>query len=190
MGVDPVTLAGRLRRPPARRWSITATPTLPSPGRRRAAGQVVAARALRGHAVSIRTRDLLPARPPITGSHFLRLAVSLLLGVLAMLTLGGGVLILLLWQENRASGVLSNQIDRAWDLFEILRRMETVVAYAVVPLATAWAFLATLNVRRATARRCNPFIAALSIPAAVAGVWAIGAGSWSRPTTGRPRPAG
>ena len=56
-----------------------------------------------------------------------------------------------------------------------LQRMEVVVAFAVVPLATAWAALATLNVRRATARRCNPVIAALSIPAAVAGVWAIGA---------------
>ena len=103
--------------------------------------------------------------------------MSLLLGVLAMFTLGGGVLILLLWQEDRASGVLSNQIDRAWDLFDNLRRIESIVAYAVVPLATAWAVLATLNVRRATARRCNPVIAALSIPAAVAGVWAIGAAS-------------
>ena len=85
------------------------------------------------------------------------------------------MLILLLWQEERESGVLSNQIERAWDLFDTLRHVESIVALAVVPLATAWASLATLNVRRATARRCNPFIAALSIPAAVAGVWAIGA---------------
>jgi hypothetical protein len=120
--------------------------------------------------------ELLPARPPISGSHFLRLAVSLLLGVLAVFTLGGGLLVLLLWQEHRDSGVLTNQINRAWDLFDNLRNMEVVVAYAVVPLATVWAALATLNVRRATARRCNPVLPALSIPAAVAGVWAIGAG--------------
>ena len=119
--------------------------------------------------------DLIPARPPITGSHFLRFAVSFLLGALAMFTLGGGLLLLLLWQEERESGVLSNQIERAWDLFDTLRRMELIVALAVVPLATAWAGLATLNVRRATARRCNAVIAALSIPAAVLGVWAIGA---------------
>jgi len=119
--------------------------------------------------------DLIPARPPIAGSHFLRFAVSFLLGALAMFTLGGGVVILLLWQEERESGVLLNQIDRAWDLFETLRRVEMIVAFAVVPLATAWAALATLNVRRATARHCNPVIAALSIPAAVAGVWALGA---------------
>lgn len=119
--------------------------------------------------------DLLPARPPISGAHFLRFTVSLLVGVLAILTLGGGLLILLLWQEARASGVLSNQIDRAWDLFESLRRLESIVALAAVPLAAAWAGLATLNVRRATARRCNPVIAALSIPISVAGVWAIGA---------------
>jgi hypothetical protein len=119
--------------------------------------------------------DLIPARPPITGSHFLRFGVSFLLGALAMFTLGAGVLLLLLWQEERESGVLSNQIDRAWELFDTLRRVELIVAVAVVPLATAWAALATLNVRRATARRCNPVIAALSIPVAVAGVWALGA---------------
>ncbi len=119
--------------------------------------------------------DLIPARPPISGSRFLRFAVSFLLGALAMFTLGAGLLILLLWQENRESGVLSNQIERAWDLFDTLRRTESIVALAVVPLATAWAALATLNVRRATARRCNPVIAALSIPAAVAGVWALAA---------------
>jgi hypothetical protein len=134
--------------------------------------------------------DLIPARPPISGSHFLRFAVSFLLGALAMFTLGGGLLLLLLWQEERESGVLSNQIDRAWDLFDTLRRVELIVALAVVPLATAWAGLATLNVRRATARRCNPFIAALSIPAAVAGVWAIGAAvvapadDWATATAG------
>jgi hypothetical protein len=125
----------------------------------------------RAHANS----ELIPARPPISGSHFLRFAVSFLLGALAMFTLGGGLLILLLWQEEREAGVLSNQIERAWDLFDTLRHVESIVAIAVVPLATAWAALATLNVRRATARRCNPVIAALSIPAAVAGVWAIGA---------------
>jgi hypothetical protein len=119
--------------------------------------------------------ELIPARPPISGSHFLRFAVSFLLGALAMFTLGGGLLLLLLWQEERESGVFSNQIDRAWDLFATLQHVELIVALPVVPLATAWAFLATLNVRRATARRCNPVIAALSIPAAVAGVWAIGA---------------
>ena len=107
-----------------------------------------------------------------------------------MFTLGGGLLILLLWQEERESGVLSNQIDRAWDLFDTLRRVEVLVAFAVVPLATAWAALATLNVRRATARRCNPVIAALSIPAAVAGVWALGASvvepadDWATATAG------
>ncbi len=102
--------------------------------------------------------------------------MSLLLGVLAMLTLGGGLLILLLWQEEQASGVLSNQIDHAWDLFETLRHTESMVALAAVPLATAWAALTTLNVRRGTAQRCNPVFVALSIPAAVVGVWWIGVG--------------
>ncbi len=123
-----------------------------------------------------RKADLRPARPPIPGSRPLRLGASMLLGVLAMFTLGGGLLILLLWQQDRSSGVLSNQVERAWDLFDALGRTEMVVAIAVVPFAAAWAGLTTLNVRRATGRRCNPVFAALSIPAAVVGVWAIGAG--------------
>ncbi|HEX4980760.1 MAG TPA: hypothetical protein VFV63_03640 [Ilumatobacteraceae bacterium] len=174
MGVDPVTLAQPFAPPTGTPLVDTATPTLP----RRKPVARAAKPSLRTRLSSRRQRmntDLRPARPPIPGSEFLRLAVSLLLGVLAVFTLGGGVLVLLLWQEERASGVLTNQVDRAWDLFENLRRIELIVAYAVVPLATVWAAVATLNVRRATARRRNPVIAALSIPAAVAGVWAIGA---------------
>ena len=189
MGVDPVTLVEPFAPPSGVPLVVTAPPTLPG----RAVVEPSSKSTLRERFASRRrgsNTDLLPARPPITRSHFLRLAVSLLLGVLAVLTLGGGVLILLLWQEHRTSGVLSNQIARAWDLFANLRRMERVVAYAVVPLATAWAALATINVRRATARRSNPVIAALSIPAAVAGVWAIGAGivepadNWATATGG------
>lgn len=174
MGVDPVTLDKPLAPPIGSPLVETPTPTLPG----RKIVQRPAKPSLRKRLSSRLRRpntDLRPARPPIPGSQFLRLAVSLLLGVLAVFTLGGGVLILLLWQEERASGVLTNQVDRAWDLFENLRRIESIVAYAVVPLATVWAALATLNVRRATARRSNPVVAALSIPAAVAGVWAIGA---------------
>lgn len=174
MGVDPVTLAQPFAPPTGTPLVDTATPTLP----RRKPVQRAAKPSLRKRMSSRRQRpntDLRPAHPPIPGSQFLRLAVSLLLGVLAVFTLGGGVLVLLLWQEERASGVLTNQVDRAWDLFENLRRIELIVAYAVVPLATVWAALATLNVRRATGRRRNPVVAALSIPAAIAGVWAIGA---------------
>jgi hypothetical protein len=174
VGVDPVTLAEPFAPPSGSSVVDPVTPTLP----RRKFVQQRAKPSLRERLSSRRQRrntDLRPARPPIPGSPFLRLAVSLLLGVLAVFTLGGGVLILLLWQEERASGVLTNQIDRAWDLFEHLRRIELIVAFAVVPLATIWAALATLNVRRATGRRRNPVVAALSIPAAVAGVWAIGA---------------
>lgn len=137
-----------------------------------------------------RNGDLRPARPPIAGSRFLRFAVSLLVGVLAIFTLGGGLALLLLWRQDQTSGVLSNQIQRAWDLIETLRRTESIVALAAVPLAAAWAGLTTLNVRRATGRRRNPVIAAVSIPAAVVGVWAIGsavvepADDWATATGG------
>ena len=101
--------------------------------------------------------------------------MSLLLGVLAVFTLGGGVLMLLLWQEQRDSGVLTNQIERTWDLFDDLRRIEEVVAFAVVPLATAWDFWppsTSAGPPPAGAIPSSP----PAIPLAVAGVWAIGAG--------------
>jgi hypothetical protein len=189
VGVDPVTLARPFAPPTGAPIVDTASPTLPP----RADVEKPPKRSLRERILPHRAHtntDLIPARPPITGSQFLRFGVSFLLGALAMFTLGGGLLILLLWQEERESGVLSNQIDRAWDLFDTLRRVEVIVAFAVVPLATAWAALATLNVRRATARHCNPVIAALSIPAAVAGVWALGASvvepadDWATATAG------
>jgi hypothetical protein len=171
--LDPVTLAQPLAPPTGPPLVDSSTPTLP--GRRAVARHAKPSlRARLSSRLQRANTDLRPARPPIAGASFLRVVVSLLLGVLAVFTLGGGVLILLLWQEERASGVLSNQSERAWDLFENLRTLELIVAFAVVPLATAWAALATLNVRRATARRRNPLIAALSIPAAIAGVWAIG----------------
>jgi hypothetical protein len=174
VGVHPVTLDQPFAPPTGTPVVDTASPTLPS----RVDVEQPAKRSLRDRFPRGRehpSTDMVTARPPLPGSHFLRFALSFLLGVLAIFTLGGGLLLLLLWQEERASGVLSNQVDRAWELFETLRNTESLVAYAVVPLATAWAALATLNVRRATARRCNPVVAALSIPAAVAGIWAIGA---------------
>jgi hypothetical protein len=105
----------------------------------------------------------------------LRIATATALGALAMITLGAGVVLLLLWRQDRTSGVLSTQVERAWDLVDLLRGFELLIAVAVVPVAMAWAALATLNVRRATARRCNPVFAALSVPVAVGAVWAAGA---------------
>lgn len=100
--------------------------------------------------------------------------MSLLLAALAVVTVGGAILVLLLWQQERDAGVLSTQLDRTWDLFDTFRQVERWVAFGVVPVAMGWIALATLNVRRATGHRRNPIAAALSLPFGVAGIWLTG----------------
>jgi hypothetical protein len=127
----------------------------------------------RGERRSVRG-ELGAARPPYEGTNALRIAMTLLLAALSLITVGGAILMLLLWQQDREAGVLTTQLDRTWDLFDTLRSIERWVAFAVVPVAVAWIALATLNVRRATGQRRNPLIAGASLIVAVAGVWLVG----------------
>ena len=118
--------------------------------------------------------ELTAARAPLAGSRILRLAIAILMSVLWILTIGGAILMLLLWQQDRASGVLSSQLDRTWDLFDLLREIERWVAFALLPIATAWIAMAAVNVRRATGKRRNALVAAASLPIAVFGIWIVG----------------
>lgn len=118
--------------------------------------------------------DLTAAETPLSGASVIRFVMSVLLSALCLLTVGGAILVLLLWQQDRASGVLTSQLDRTWDIFDILRRVERVVAFAVLPVATAWIALAAVNVKRATGIRRNPIVAAASLPIGVIGAWYIG----------------
>lgn len=118
--------------------------------------------------------ELGAAQEPYPGASILRLVMSVLLTGLCLLTVGGAILLLLLWQQDRAAGVLSTQVERTWDLFDVLRRVERWVAFALAPVVVAWTGLATLNVRRATGQRRNPLIAACSLVAGIAGAWLIG----------------
>ena len=104
----------------------------------------------------------------------LRVVTTLLLAVLCLITIGGAILMLLLWQQDREAGVLSTQLDRTWDLFDTLRDVERWVAFGVVPVAIVWIVLATINVRRATGHRRNPIVAGGSLLVGVAGAWFIG----------------
>ena len=118
--------------------------------------------------------DLTAAAAPLPGTSVLRLVMAVLLSALCLLTVGGAILVLLLWQQDRASGVLTSQLDRTWNIFDILRRVERVVAFAVLPVATAWIGLAAVNVKRATGIRRNPIVAAASLPIGVIGAWYVG----------------
>ena len=178
VGVDPVTLAEPFAPPTGAPVVDTATPTLPQP---RPTSSSPPKASLRERSFACRAAHEHRSDPGPSADH--RLALPAVRGVVpargarhvharwrcvdpAAVAGGAGVRCAL---EPDRPGVGSVR--------ERCAGCETIVAFAVVPLATAWAALATLNVRRATARRCNPVIAALSIPAAVAGVWAIGASS-------------
>lgn len=120
------------------------------------------------------TGRLAAARPPFAGTSVLRIILSVLLAVLCLITIAGAILMLLLWQQDRDTGVLTTQLERTWNLFDDLRVVERWVAFSAVPVAVAWIALATVNVRRATGQRRNPFFAAASLPLALAGVWLVG----------------
>jgi hypothetical protein len=165
---DPSVATGRVttQRVAEARDTITQVPVVP----RRETGLTRFADRLRG----VQRGDRAPAQPPIPGTHYLRLLMTMLLGTLCVLTVGGAVLLLLLWQQGRESGVLTSQIDRTWDLLDTLQTVERYVAFAVVPVAMAWIALAAVNVGRSTGNRRNPIVAALSLPVGLIGAWLIG----------------
>jgi len=157
------------------RRTITRTTITPAPG-------TVVPELAEAPKVNLRQRlhqsgqhgDLTPAEPPLPGPSVLRLVMATLLTVLCLLSIGGAILVLLLWQQSRDSGVLTTQIDRTWDIFGYLRDIERYVAFALLPVATAWIAIATVNVRRATGQRCSAIFAAASLPIGVIGAWLVG----------------
>lgn len=157
----------------ATRPRVSRTTITPAPG------TVVDAQPKQGQSlkawVAAKRGDLDVTREPLAGAGILRLVMSGLLFLLCLVTLAGALLMLLLWQQDRDAGVLTTQIDRTWQLFDHLRTVERLVAFGSVPIATAWMVLATLNVRRATGQRRNPAVAAATLPAALFGIWVIGA---------------
>lgn len=162
---------GATPRQKAARDTITRTTVTPAPGTEVADESASGKRQLFGRRSH---GELSTAEPPFRVVSMLRLATSVVLSTLSLLTVGGAILVLLLWQQDRASGVLASQLERTWELFDLLRQVERIVAFAAVPVVMAWILVATVNVRRATGERRNPVVAALSVPAAAFGVWYIG----------------
>ncbi len=96
------------------------------------------------------------------------------LSVLCLLTLGGAILMLLAWQQDESSGLLTSQVDRLWDLFELLAEIERVVAFAALAFAVVWIFVATVNLKRATGKGLNPLVATASLLIGVGMMWFVG----------------
>lgn len=160
----------------AARRTITRTTITPAPGSQQAQPQTEAGRKPRsrfGRDTGAHG-EINAAQQPLPGPRVLRVVMTSLLSVLGLLTVGGAVLMLMLWQQHRDSGVLSSQVDRIWRYFGHLQDVERVVAFLVPPVAVAWIVLATINVRRATGIRRNPILAAISLPIGLAGVWIVG----------------
>lgn len=155
------------------RTTITRTTITPAPGTEEAPAEITK----RSRIDRLRSRshgELDSAQEPFAASGLIRLVLAVMLSGLCLLTVGGATLVLLLWQQDRASGVLTSQLDRTWDLFDVLRVVERWLAFAVIPVATVWIAVAAVNVRRATGIRRNPILAAASLPIGVIGAWFIG----------------
>jgi hypothetical protein len=103
-----------------------------------------------------------------------RTVYALGLSALCLLTLGGAVAMLLAWQQEESSGLLTSQLERLWDLFELLAEIERVVAFATLAFAVAWVFVATVNLNRATGKGLSPLVAAVSLLIGVGMVWFVG----------------
>ena len=157
------------------RHTVTRTKVTPGPGNElRQGGDAPVKGSLADRLKPAQHGELMPARPPYEGSNVLRIGMTSIVFALCLLTIGGAILVLLLWQQNRASGVLSSQVDRTWELFDMLRVIERWLAFAAIPVATGWIGLATVNATRATGKRRSAIAAAASLPVAVFGVWLIG----------------
>jgi len=168
-------LGGSTQRVDEARRSITRTKVTQGPGRKSGeSSDDPGQRSLIDRVLRSQHGELTPARKPFAGANVLRLVLATLLSALCLLTVGGAILVLLLWQQDRAAGVLSSQLERTWDLFDMLRQVERWVAFAVIPVATAWIALIAVNVHRATGRRRNPVVAAASLPIGLLGVWIVG----------------
>jgi hypothetical protein len=157
------------------RRTITRTTITPAPG-------TVVAEETKPPRPSLRERlngrrqhgELTAALEPYPGPKVLRLAMSTMLSITCLLTISGAVLMLLLWQQNRESGVLTTQVDRTWRYFGYLGEIERWIALGVVPIVVAWAVLATINVRRATGQRRSPIVAGASLLIGIGGAWFVG----------------
>lgn len=111
------------------------------------------------------------ARQPYRVIAHVRVLLSLALTALCLATLAGALLFLMAWRQSTTSGLLASQTDRMWDVWGHVARFETYAAGAAGALAIVWIAVAALNVRRATGRRRNPFVAAAMMAIGIAGCW-------------------
>ena len=105
--------------------TITKTTITPAPGTVVPEPEKPAKPSLRERIAGSRQHgELTAALEPFPGPSILRLAMSTMLSVMCLLTVAGSVLMLLLWQQDSKSGVLTTQVDRTWEIFDHLQQIE------------------------------------------------------------------
>jgi hypothetical protein len=113
-------------------------------------------------------------RRALPGTSVLRQALQWVLIVGFVASFAGATVLLLVWQQARSAGLLSEQLDAARRAFDVVRTAERWSAFAALGVATAWMASATYNVRRVTGARRNPAGSAAALLLAVVGVWLVG----------------
>ncbi|MGA1439639.1 MAG: hypothetical protein ACO4CU_07405 [Ilumatobacteraceae bacterium] len=113
-------------------------------------------------------------RRPLPGTASLRQALQWVLVGGFVVAFAGATVLLLVWQQARSSGLLSQQFESASDAFDLVRSIERWVAYVALGIGALWMASATYNIRRVTGARRNPWGSAASLLLAVLGVWLVG----------------
>jgi hypothetical protein len=109
----------------------------------------------------------------LPGAELLRLVIVTLVAGLALLSVVGAVVTMMLWLDSRDTGLLEVERRQTWDTLEALRAASTGVTIALLVATSVWSFVIVLNVRAASGRRRNPIIAAAAWPLAAGAVWWI-----------------
>ena len=134
-------------------------------------GMGVYARLLRADTRPAVTIDIRRRIRLVPGLPIVRLAMMTVVAALALVSIVGALVMFLFWRESADGGLLPAQRERAWTALEGLQSLERMLAVGLVGLASLWSFLSVLNARLASGRRRNPFLAALSWPAAAWMIW-------------------
>jgi len=113
------------------------------------------------------------ARPPLAAIGWVRLVLAALMAVMCLLTAGGALLMLMAWRQDQTDGLATGQTERLWDVWSVLADVERYAAYAALAVAMLWIALATVNVRRGTAHKRNPVLAAGALPLGAFGAWIV-----------------
>jgi hypothetical protein len=127
-----------------------------------------------GFAAALDDHEPRSAVQLVPGPRLLRLLGVTALAGIALLSLVGGLVMVLFWREADAASLLPSQVDRAWRVVTRFREIERVVVLIALVLATLWALVVSVNARIVGRTKVSPLPAPLSIPLAALGVWIVG----------------